>query len=70
MKVRTVYFLLLFTELVGTAGFGAPLNTNLDSTRQALTSAGSAVEPSPWLMLLGGLGLLWMLMRFRRHRTD
>jgi MYXO-CTERM domain-containing protein len=70
MKVRTVCFLLLFTELVGSAGFGAPLNANLDSTRQALMSPSSAVEPSPWLMLLGGLGLLWMLMRFRRHRTD
>jgi hypothetical protein len=30
--------------------------------------AGSALEPSPWLMMIGGLGFLTMLMRFRRGR--
>jgi MYXO-CTERM domain-containing protein len=69
MKIRTVSVLLLLTELAGSAGFGAPVSTHFDSTGQAVISSSSTVEPSPWLMLLGGLGLLWMLMRFRRHRT-
>ena len=69
MKVRIVLLLLLFAELVGSAGFAAPIGTDLNSIGQTVTSSSSAVEPSPWMMLLGGFGLLCMLMRFRRHRT-
>jgi MYXO-CTERM domain-containing protein len=70
MRIRTVPSLLLCNELVVSAGLAAPVGTNLDTAGHTVTSSSSTVEPSPWLMLLGGLGLLWMLMRFRRHRTD
>jgi len=62
--------LLVFNELVALASSGAPAGTNLGGAGQTAMSASSATEPSPWLMLLGGLGFLGMLMRFRRHRTD
>jgi len=69
VKAWTVSHVLLIVELLGSSGFCASVGTHLDSAGQVMSSS-TAVEPSPWLMLLGGLGLLWMLMRFRRHRTD
>ena len=62
--------LLAVNELVELASSGAPAGTHLGAAGQTAISASSPGEPSPWLMLLGGLGLLGMLMRFRRHRTD
>ncbi|MBV8213703.1 MAG: hypothetical protein JOZ08_10845 [Verrucomicrobia bacterium] len=67
MRFRTISLLLVLNELVGLASAGA---TNVGGAGQTATSASSPGEPSPWLMLLGGLGLLGMLMRFRRRRTD
>jgi MYXO-CTERM domain-containing protein len=62
--------LVAFNELVELASSGAPAGTHLDGAGQTAMSVSSSAEPSPWLMLLGGLGLLGMLMRFQRHRTD
>jgi MYXO-CTERM domain-containing protein len=70
MRIRTITLLLVFNELVELASSGAPVGTHLGGAAQTALSASSPGEPSPWLMLLGGLGLLGMVMRFRRHRTD
>jgi hypothetical protein len=62
--------LLAINELVQLTGSGAPVGTQLGAAGQSTISANAPGEVSPWLMLLGGLGLLGMLMRFRRHWTD
>lgn len=70
MKVSTYTIFLFLVELIGSTGLGAAPATGVDGAARSVLPASSAVEPSPWLMLVGGLGLLGMLMRFRRHRTD
>jgi hypothetical protein len=70
MRVSAWSLFLFLVELLGSAGLGATPATNVDGAARYVAPASSAVEPSPWLMLVGGLGLLGMLMRFRRHRID